>query len=209
MKNIDKIEYIKCLNNQELLNLLFSNKIRSSDLRKLTKSFTTLRELFFADSDRIKAVEKVDHRGISALTCLREILERASREKLTRRISIKSLGNVLDYCKITMSALSREQLRILFLNSANMLLFEDVEDHGCVNGIAIYARNLIKRALNLEASAIILVHNHPSRSTNPSIADIALTRRLAHAAKELDIKLLDHIIIGGNNHFSMLEHGMM
>jgi DNA repair protein RadC len=106
-----------------------------------------------------------------------------------------------------MSTLSREQFRILFLNSANMLLFEDVKDHGCVNGIAIYVRDIIKKALNLEASAIILVHNHPSRSSKPSATDIALTKRLSDATKELDIKVLDHIIIGGNDCFSMREHG--
>jgi DNA repair protein RadC len=142
MENADKIKEIKRLNNQELLSLLFSNKIRGSDLRKLTTSFATLRELLFADSERMKAIEKVDPRSIGVLKCLREIVERVACEKLAPRISIKSLGNVLDYCKIAMSTLSREQFRILFLNSANMLLFEDVEDHGCVNGIAIYVRNI-------------------------------------------------------------------
>jgi DNA repair protein RadC len=176
MKNINRIEDIKRLNNQELLSLLFANKIKNSELKKLTKSFTTLQELFFADAERIQAIEKVNLQSIRTLTCMREIIDRVTREKLARRIQIKSLNNVLDYCKITMSALSREQLRILFLNSANMLLFEDIEDHGCVNGIAIYARNIIKKALNLEASAIILVHNHKSRSPKPSVANITLTK---------------------------------
>jgi DNA repair protein RadC len=90
-----------------------------------------------------------------------------------------------------------------------MLLFEDIEDHGSVNGIAIYKRATSSKALNLEASAIILVHNHPSRSPEPSVADITLTKQLANATKELNIKLLDHIIIGGDDHFSMQEHGMM
>jgi DNA repair protein RadC len=209
MKNIDKIEGIKHLNNQELLSILFANKIKRSDLRKLTKSLETLREVFFADVDRIKAIVKVDNKSIRTLTCIREIIERIAREKLTHSPLIKSLDNVLEYCKITMSALSTEQFRILFLNGANMLLFEDIEDHGCVNSIAIYVRNIVKKALNLEASAIILVHNHPSRSPRPSVADIMLTKRLLSATKELDIKLLDHIIIGGNDHFSMRENRMM
>jgi DNA repair protein RadC len=209
MENIDKIEDIERLNNQELLNLLFSDKIRSSDLKKLVKSFATLRELFFADADRIQAIEKVDRQSIRTLTCMRELIERVTREKLADRILIKSPDDVLDYCKITMSALSREQLRILFLNNRNTLLLEDIEDHGCVNGIAIYVRNIVKKALNLEASAIIVVHNHPSRSPKPSAADIMLTKQLANATKELDIKLMDHIIIGGDDHFSMQEHGMI
>jgi DNA repair protein RadC len=209
MKSIDKIEDIKCLNNQKLLSLLFSNKIRDSDLRKLTKSFATFRELFFADADQIQAIEEIDCQSIRALTCIREIMERIAREKLTRSPLIKSLGNVLDYCKITMSTLSTEQFRILFLNGGNMLLFDDVEGHGCVSGIAIYVRNIVKKALNLEASAIILVHNHPSRSPKPSVADTMLTKRLVNATKELDIKLLDHIIIGGDDHFSMREQGMV
>jgi DNA repair protein RadC len=70
-------------------------------------------------------------------------------------------------------------------------------------------RNIVKKALNLEASAIILVHNHPSRSPKPSVADTMLTKQLVSATKELDIKLLDHIIIGGDDHFSMREHGMI
>jgi DNA repair protein RadC len=85
---------------------------------------------------------------------------------------IKSLRGVLDYCGTTMSALSTEQLRVLFLNGQNMLLFDSVEDYGSVNTIAIYNRNIIKKALILEASALILIHNHPSRSIRPSQNDI-------------------------------------
>ena len=209
MKDIDKIEDIKRLNNQELLNLLFSYKVMRSDLKKLTGSFETFRELFFADADRIKTIEKIDLRSIRTLLCMREIMERVASEKLTERPIIKSLDAVLEYCKTIMSTLSREQFRILFLSGANMLLFEDVKDHGCVNGIAIYARNIVKKALNLEASAIILVHNHPSRSQTPSFQDISSTKQLAAAAKAVDIHLLDHIIIAGNNYFSMKKHKLI
>jgi DNA repair protein RadC len=108
-----------------------------------------------------------------------------------------------------MSTLSVECLKVLFLNGQNMLISESIEAHGCVNNVAIYVRNIIKKALNLEASAIILVHNHPSRSAKPSVSDMTLTKQLVNATKELDIKLLDHIIIGGNDHFSMREHKMI
>jgi DNA repair protein RadC len=209
MKSIDKIEDIKRLNNQELLSLLFPSKIRRSDLKKLTRSFETFRELFFADADRIKTIEKVDHRSIRTLSCMREIIERVASEKLTERPIIKSLDAVVGYCKTTMSTLSVECLKVLFLNGQNMLISELYEEYGCVSSVAIYVRSIIKKALNLEASAIILVHNHPSGSPKPSVSDMTLTKQLVNATKELDIKLLDHIIIGGNEYFSMKEHKMI
>jgi DNA repair protein RadC len=206
MKNIDKIENIKRLSNQELLSLLASCKIKRSDLKKLTRMFETFRELFFADTDRIQAIEKVDCRSIRTLSCMREIMERVASEKLTERPIIKSLDAVVEYCKTTMSTLSVECLKALFLNGQNMLISESLEAHGCVNNVAIYVRNIIKKALNLEASAIILVHNHPSRSAKPSVADVTLTKQLVNATKELDIRLLDHIIIAGDNYLSMRKH---
>jgi DNA repair protein RadC len=209
MKNIDKIENIKRLSNQELLNLLFSDKIKRSDLKKLTRTFETFRELLFADTDRIQAIEKIDPRSIRTLSCIREIIERIASEKLMERPIIKSFDTVVEYCKTTLSTLSLERLRVLFLNGQNMLISESLEAQGCVNKIAIYVHNIVKKALNLEASAIILVHNHPSRSAKPSVSDVALTKQLVKAVKELDIKLLDHIIIGGKSHFSMQEHGMI
>jgi DNA repair protein RadC len=209
MKNIDKIEDIKRLSNRELLSLLFSRKIMRSDLKKLTRMFETFRELFFADTNRMQAIEKVDHRSIRTLLCMREIIERVASEKLVERPIIKSFDAVVEYCKTTMSTLSVECLKVLFLNGQNMLISELYEEYGCVSGVVIYFRSIIKKALNLEASAIILVHNHPSRSAKPSVSDVVLTKQLVNATKELDIKLLDHIIIGGDEYFSMREQKMI
>jgi DNA repair protein RadC len=200
---------IKCLSNQELLQTLLSNKAKASDLKKLAKSFETFKELFFADADRLKAIDGIDEKTVRLLLCAREIIERSAQEKLKDHPAIKSLRGVLDYCGTTMSALSTEQLRVLFLNGQNMLLFDSVEDYGSVNTIAIYNRNIIKKALILKATAVILVHNHPSRSIRPSRNDVSSTKALASTAKQLDIHILDHIIIGGNDHFSMKERGMI
>jgi DNA repair protein RadC len=136
-------------------------------------------------------------------------MERVASEKLTERPIIKSLDAVVEYCKTTMSTLSVECLRVLFLNKQNILISELYEEYGCANNVAIYIRNIIKKALNLEASAIILVHNHPSRSQTPSFQDISSTKQLAAAAKAVDIHLLDHIIIAGNNYFSMKKHKLI
>jgi DNA repair protein RadC len=87
-----------------------------------------------------------------------------------------------------------------------MLLFDWVEDYGCVNGVAVYVRNILKQALNLEATAIIMIHNHPGRKPKPSAEDIASTKRVAEAAEKVDVQLLDHIIIAGDDYFSMREH---
>jgi DNA repair protein RadC len=209
MKSIDKIKDIKRLSNQELLSLLFPNKIRRSDLKKLIRSFETFRELFFADTDRIQAIEKVDHRSIRTLSCMREIIERVASEKLAERQIIKSFDTVVEYCKTTMSTLSVESMKVLFLNGQNMLISELYEEYGSVSGVAIYVRDIVKKALNLEASAIILVHNHPSRSAKPSVSDVAMTKQLVNATKGLDIQLLDHIIIGGDDHFSMKKHKLI
>ena len=200
---------IKCFNDHELLELLLSHNAKPSDLQKLKKSFGTLKELLFADSDRIEIVNGIDSATARLLQCIKEIVERVMREKLKGHPVLKSLRNVIEYCKATMSALSTEQLRVMFLNSENMLLFDSVESYGSVNEIAIYNRNIIKKALILEATGIILVHNHPSTSIKPSVRDISVTQKLACATEKVDIRLLDHIIIGGNKHFSMKKHGLI
>jgi DNA repair protein RadC len=106
---------------------------------------------------------------------MRTFIEREASERLTEQPIIKSFNAVVEYCKTTMSVLSVECLRVLFLNGQNMLISELYEEYGCVSGVVIYVRD-IEKALNLEASAIILVHNHPSRSAKPSVSDIALTK---------------------------------
>jgi DNA repair protein RadC len=205
MRNIDKIKDVKKLDNHGLLSFIFSCQIETEILEKLKKPFQTFRELFFALPERLKHIEKIDDKTIALLQCIREIIERSAREKLKELSIIKSPDDVLEYCKTTMSTLATEQVRILFLNNNNMLMFDAVEDYGCVNSVAIYVRNIVKQALNLEATAIIIIHNHPGRKSNPSIDDFSSTKQLAEATKKVDVQLLDHIIISGDNYFSMRE----
>jgi len=207
--NCNSMDNIKYMKNQELLRFLLSCDANPSDLQKLEQSFGTFRELFFTDVDRVEIIEGIESKTAVFLRCMREVIERAMREKLKSKPILKSLRCVLEYCKMTMSAISREQLRVMFLNNNGMLLLDSVESYGTVNEVAIYHRNIIKKALILEATAIILMHNHPSTLIKPSCKDISSTKKLASIAEKLDIQLLDHIIIGGDNHFSMKKHKLI
>ena len=109
---------------------------------------------------------------------------------------------MLDYCHAVMSYETREQFRILFLDKKNKLIADEVQGQGTVDHTPVYIREVVKRALELSSTALVLVHNHPSGDTKPSRADIDMTRLIQAAAKPLGIVLHDHIIVGRGGHFS-------
>jgi len=110
---------------------------------------------------------------------------------------------VIDYCRAAMAFEEREQFRILFLDKKNALIADEVQQTGTVDHTPVYPREVVRRALELSATAIILVHNHPSGDPTPSRADIEMTREIIEAGKRLGIVVHDHIIIGKNGHASM------
>jgi DNA repair protein RadC len=125
------------------------------------------------------------------------------------RPALSSWSALLDYCTATMARSGTEEFRVLFLDRKNNLITDEVQNRGTVDHTPVYPREIIKRALELSASSLILVHNHPSGDPTPSKADIAMTREIVTAAKALSITVHDHLVIGRGGHASFKSLGLL
>jgi DNA repair protein RadC len=190
----------------ELLELLLFNAIPRADVKPLAKAliqrFGSFTEVLAATPERLKEVQGVGEGVVTQLKIVHAAGLRLIKGEIRRRTLLSSWTAVLDYCRAAMAFAEREQFRILFLDKKNGLIADEVQGEGTVDHTPVYPREVIKRALELSASAIILVHNHPSGDPTPSTADIDMTRRLIEAGDKLSIKVHDHIIIGRNGHAS-------
>ena len=127
---------------------------------------------------------------------------RLARGEVKKRTVLSSWSAVLDYCRTTMAFADKEQFRVLFLDKRNQVIADEVQQTGTVDHTPVYPREVVKRALELSATAIILVHNHPSGDPTPSRADIQMTQSIVEIAKPLGISVHDHIIVGKDGHAS-------
>ena len=132
-----------------------------------------------------------------------------AREKVREAPIISSWQALIDYLTIDMAHLTVERVRVLYLNARNMLVLDDLVGEGSIDEAAIHPREVIRRALDIGATALILVHNHPSGSPNPSRADIEITNRIAEAGRLLGITVHDHVIIGREGHVSLKAKGLI
>ncbi len=132
-----------------------------------------------------------------------------AQERVLRRLVISSWGELLAYCRASMADEKIEQFRILFLNKKNILIADEVRQRGTVDHTPVYAREVVKRALELSASAIILVHNHPSGDPTPSRADIDMTNQIVKAATPLGVRVHDHVVIGHRAEASFRGLGLL
>jgi DNA repair protein RadC len=128
---------------------------------------------------------------------------RLARGAVAARPLLSSWNAVLDYCRAAMAFDEREQFRVLFLDKKNGLIADEVQQRGTVDHTPAYPREVVRRALELSATAVILVHNHPSGDPSPSSADVRMTREIADAGKPLNVTVHDHIIVGRNGHASL------
>lgn len=203
----------KSIPDYELVELLLFGVMTRGDVKPLAK--TLLREcgslsgLLQADHERLKAIPGIGESTIALLKTVQEIACRVIREEASSQPILKSWQTVIDYCRARMSHLSIEQFRLLFLDQKNKLIADEVQQQGTINSTPIFPREIVKRTLELGASSLILVHNHPSGDPTPSQADIDITRRVMGAAKELEIHVLDHLIIGRFGHTSLREKKLM
>lgn len=196
----------KALADYELLELLLFRTIPRRDVKPLAK---TLLQRFGSLADVLNAprhlLEEMD--GIGASTALdfailTAVQQRTMRASIRGREVLSSWSAVLDYCHAAMAHEPREQFRVLFLDRKNALIADEVQQTGTVDHTPVYPREIVRRALELSATAVILVHNHPSGDPEPSKADIEMTRTIVSSAKPLGIAVHDHIIIGRNGHAS-------
>ena len=197
----------------ELLELVLFGPIPRRDVKPLAKElirrFGSFGEVIAASPQRLAEVDGVGEAVIAALKTVEAAALRLSKAKMLGRPALSSREAVLDYCAAAMARAETEQFRILFLDRKNALIAEEVHQRGTVDHTPVYAREVVKRALELGASAIILVHNHPSGDPTPSRADIAMTREIVAAAKALHIDVHDHLVVGRGGHASFKALGLL
>lgn len=190
----------------ELLEMLLFRVIRRGDTKPLAKTllahFGTFAEVLSAPRERLLEVPGVGEAVTTELQLVRAAALRLMRSEARKRPALDSWTAILDYCRAAMAFNEKEQFRILFLDKKNNLIADEVQQEGTVDHTPVYTREVVKRALELSASAIILVHNHPSGDTTPSLADIDMTRKIVDASSKLGIGVLDHIIMGRKGHTS-------
>ena len=170
--------------------------------KRLIERFGSFAEAINAPPERLKEVKGVGDAAIMQLKLVRAGALRLMQGGIMQRPVLTSWTAVLDYCRAAMGFEAREQFRILFLDKKNRLIADEVQQRGTVDHTPVYVREVVKRALELSASAIILVHNHPSGDPTPSRADIDMTRQIVDAAKPLGVAIHDHIIVGRQGHAS-------
>jgi DNA repair protein RadC len=177
--------------------------------KKLIRDFGGFGALLSADADAIARVSGLGEGPIAALKIAQAAALRLLKAEVRTRPVLGSWQALLDYLRADMAHQAIERVRVLFLNAKNMLIRDEPMWEGSVDESAVYIREVLKRALTLGATAIIIVHNHPSGDPTPSQQDIRLTRDLAEAGRHLRITLHDHVIIGTNGHASLRAMGIV
>lgn len=199
----------KAFPDYELLELLLCGVIPRGDVKPLAKKLLSecgsLSGILQADIEKLKAIPGVGEASIVALKVIHEVACRFVREEVNSQPVLQSWQSVVAYCRARMSHLTVEQFRLLFLDQKNKILADEVQQQGTIDRTPIFPREVVKRTLELGATSLIMVHNHPSGDPSPSQADIDITRKVIKAAQELDIQVLDHLIIGRFGHISLRE----
>jgi DNA repair protein RadC len=161
-----------------------------------------------ANVQDLKSVEGVGDAVAIELKIVEAAAHRLSRAKVMQRHIVSSWDALLDYCHTTMAHRSTEQFRILFLDTKNVLIADEEQAKGTIDHVPVYPREVVKRALELNAASLILVHNHPSGDPTPSNADIQMTKQIAQAAGALGLTVHDHLIIGKSCELSFRAEGL-
>ncbi|WP_340118304.1 DNA repair protein RadC [Pelagibius sp. 7325] len=192
--------------------LLFGARPRG-DTKPLAKAlierFGTLARVLTAPPEALAKVAGMGDASIAVLKVIPEAAARLAREEAMAGDVISSWDKLLAYCRLTMAHQPVEQFRLLFLDKRNRLIADEVQQQGTIDHTPVYTREVMKRALELGAAALILVHNHPSGEAEPSAADIAMTEELAGAATKLGIVIHDHLVIGRAGHASFRSLGLL
>ena len=196
----------------EMLELVLFRAIPRQDVkplaRKLIDTFGDFNRVLSAPIPQLAAVKGVGEAVLLELKIVEAAAHRLSRSKVMQRHVLSGWDALLDYCHTTMAHRATEQFRILFLDTKNTVIADEEQAKGTVDHVPVYPREVVKRALEVSASALILVHNHPSGDPTPSDADIQMTQQITAAAKTLGITVHDHLIIGKASETSFRALGL-
>jgi DNA repair protein RadC len=198
----------------ELLEMvLYLGKTRGGDMKPLAKTliknFGSFGDVVSADPARLLEIDGVGEVTIAAIKTVQASAVRMARSAVLNRQVLNSSDALIDYCTAAMAYNKVEQFRVLFLDRKNTLIADEQQQEGTVDHTPVYPREVVRRALELGASAIIMVHNHPSGDPTPSRADIDMTRKISEAGQNVGVVLHDHIIIGRGMNASFKSMGLL
>jgi DNA repair protein RadC len=210
------------LQDYELLELLLTFAIPYSDVKPLAKAligrFGSFSQVLDAPVEALLEIKAEDIKGrglrltefsASLIRLVKSCFEIYLREEALKRQKILSLSSLVDYCRTAMGGLKDEQFRVIYLNSQNEVIAEEILQEGTVNQTVVYPRKVLELALKHKAAGLILVHNHPSGNPTPSAADAELTQTIIQAARPLNLTVHDHLIISRHGYVSLAEQNMM
>jgi len=197
----------------ELLELILFSARPRGDVKplakRLLKQFGSFSNVLYADDTALRAVDEVGDAVIAALKTVRISAQRMIKSEIGNQPVIQSWSALMDYCKLVMGKEKIEQFRVLFLNHRHTLIADEVMQQGTINHTPVYPREIVKRALEHSAAAIILLHNHPSGDPTPSKADIDITQKIIEAAATINVTVHDHVIITEAGHYSFKSFGLI
>ncbi len=203
---------VEPLADYELLELLLFYSIERIDTKPMAKAllerFGTLGDVFAAEPAQLREFD-VDQRTLVHFKAMREVGRRLAERKVKDMPVLTNWQQLIDYCHAALAHEKTEQFRILFLDRKNVLIADEVQQRGTIDHTPVYPREVVKRALALNAAALILVHNHPSGDPKPSRDDIEMTREIKTAAEALGITIHDHLVIGRKGHASFRSLGLL
>lgn len=201
------------LHDYELIELLLFNVIPRRDVKpdakRLLAQFGSLGALFNAAPDELRAAGLKSDAAVTQIKVIQAAALKLSASRVADVPVLSSWDALMDHCQATMSHAKQEEFRILFLNKKNHLIADEVQQRGTIDHAPVYPREVMKRALELGATALILLHNHPSGDPTPSRADIDMTKLLVQAASPLNIVIHDHVVIGKGQTASFRSLGLM
>ena len=206
----------------ELLELFLFRSQPQGDVKPIAKAllsrFGSLAAVLAASVEDLMTVRAEDSRGRSKgvgaetaldLVALHEVSRRVTKEEANKRTVITSWTALLAYVRLSLQHEPREQFRVLYLDKKNQLILDEIQNRGTVDHAPVYPREVVRRALELSASAMIIVHNHPSGDPTPSRADIDMTKQVVEAARSLSLQVHDHLIVGREGVASFKQLGLM
>ncbi len=204
---------VSAFHDYEVLELLLSYAIPRKDVKPLAKellhNFGSLKGLIDAERDNLEKIKGIGSHTAILIKLIKEIGILYLKEKAKEKPQITCTRELLDYCKTYMGGLKDERFCVIYLDAQNRMTDIETIQEGIVNQAVVYPRKVLENALKQKASAVILVHNHPSGQVKPSDADIRLTKTIQETARILDIIVHDHVIIGENRFFSFREEGLI
>jgi len=201
------------LQDYELLEMILFSAIPRRDVKPLAKQllaeFGSISGILSASITDLQKVKGLSENAAVLFKAVHALTQKMLKNDMEQKPILSSWQKLLDYCHVALAHEKKEHFRVLFLSRKNQLMSDEIQQTGTVDQAPVYPREIVKRALELGASALILVHNHPSGDPTPSTADIDMTNEIIRAAATMDILVHDHLIISRNGHTSMKAMGLL